>query len=35
MKKVLSIIAIAGLLYAIHRTYQREKNKRQEIKIIR
>jgi|Laugresu1bdmlbdd_1035124.scaffolds.fasta_scaffold17226_3 hypothetical protein len=34
MRKVLSVVAFAGLLYAIYRTYQTQKNKRVEIKII-
>lgn len=34
MRKVLSVVAFAGLLYAIYRTYQNQKAKRVDIKII-
>jgi len=34
MRKVLSFIAVAGLLYAVYKTYQTQKSKRVEIKII-
>jgi len=34
MRKVLSIIAFSGLLYAIYKTYQTQKAKRVDVKIL-
>jgi hypothetical protein len=34
MKKILSIIAVGGVIYAFYQAYQKAKSKKQEVKLV-